>query len=283
VSARAIALERKENPNPARDMSDLYQELQDDVRQKRLEELWKKWGNYVLGGAAVILAAVGGWQYWLYAESEAKAKAAIEFAKAAKIFTEPGQESKAAEAFAKLAADAPDGYAAAARMQEAAARLMLGQTAQAVAIYDQIAETGSGGDTLAGFARYRAALALADSAPQADVLERLEPLASKPGPWAGLARELKAYVTWRAGNLTEALKQYEMLAKDETAPENVKRRAKNMSELLTLGVKPSGVAPAPGAAQAPDVNLDLLPESLRAPEIPEMEAAPETAPPPLPQ
>jgi hypothetical protein len=251
-------------------MTDLYQELQDDVRQKRLEELWKKWGNYVLGGAAAILVAVGGWQYWLYAQAEAASKASAEFMKAAQTFSEQGQEKKAAEAFAKMAADAPGGYAMAARMQEAAAHLVAGETAKAVELYDQIAQAGMGGPIMSDFARYRAALALADTAPQVDVLARLEPLTAKDGPWSALARELKAYVTWRAGNMTEALKQYDMLAKDETAPANVKLRAKSMTELLTLGVKPSGVAPAPGAAVSPDANLDLLPESLRAPEIPEI-------------
>jgi hypothetical protein len=249
-------------------MTDLYQELQDDVRQRRLEELWKKWGNYVLGGAAAILLGVGGWQYWIYAQSEAKEKASAEFMKAAQSFSAQGQETKAAEAFAKLAADAPGGYAMAARMQEAAARLMTGETAKAVEIYDQIAQDGLGGPVMADFARYRAALALADTAPQVDVLNRLEPLTNKDGPWSGLARELKAYVTWRAGNLTEAQKQFDLLTKDETAPANVKMRAKNMSELIALGIKPSGVAPTPGAAQIPSVDLDLLPQTLQAPEIP---------------
>jgi hypothetical protein len=261
-------------------MTDLYQELQEDFRQKRLEELWKKWGNYVLGGAAAVLLAVGGWQYWVYTQAEAKAKSSADFMKTAQSFTVQGQEKQAAEAFAKLAAGAPEGYAMAARMQQAAAHLMAGDTAKAVALYDQIAEAGEGGKVMADFARYRAALALADTAPQVDVLARLEPLTTGDSAWSALARELKAYVTWRAGNLTEAQKQYDMLAKDDAAPANVKLRAKNMGELIALGVKPSGVAPAPGVAQMPDVNLDLLPQTLQAPEIPEL---PDPAAPPQPE
>lgn len=254
-------------------MTDLYEELQDDLRQKKLEELWKKWGNYILGGSAAILACVGGWQYWVYSEGEAKAKASAAFMQAAQNFSGEGQEKKAAEEFAKLAANAPDGYAMAARLNEAAALLLAGETAKAVEIYDMVAQKRLGGEIMADFARYRAALALADTAPQIDVLTRLEPLAAKNGPWSALARELKAYVTWRAGNLSDALKQFDMLAADANAPANVKLRAKNMSGLIALGVKPSGVAPPPGSAVAPDTNLDLLPESLKAPEIPEIPGA----------
>jgi hypothetical protein len=248
-------------------MTDLYQELQEDLRQKRLEDLWKKWGNYIIGGAVAILAGVAGWQYWVYAQSEAQAKASQAFAKAAESFGAPGQERQAAEAFAKLAEDAPEGYKMAAIFNQAAALLIAGDRTKAVELYDKAAQANLGGSIMADFARYRAALALADTAPQVDVLNRLEPLTVKEGPWSALARELKAYVTWRSGNLPEALKQYDMLAKDETAPGNVKLRAKNMSELIALGVKPSGVAPLPGTAQTPDVNLDLLPETLRVPEI----------------
>lgn len=261
-------------------MTDLYEDLQEDLRQKRLEELWKKWGNYILGGAAAILAGVGAWQYSIYAEGEARDAAAKQFNLASKSFSEAGSEKKAAEAFSKLAQDAPAGYAMAARMNEAAALLLSGDTAKAVAIYDKLAETGAGGAIMADYARYRAALALADTAPQVDVVNRLEPLAAKPGPWNALARELKAYVTWRGGNITEAQKQFDLLANDPSAAENVKLRAKNMSELLTLGIKPSGIAPAPAAALAPDASLDLLPEALRAPEIPDVPAgAPAPQPP----
>lgn len=248
-------------------MTDLYEELQEDLRQKRLEDLWKKWGNYIIGGAVAILASVAGWQYWVYADGQAQAKASAAFMKTAESFGAPGQERKVAEAFAKLAEDAPDGYKMAAVLNQAAALLIAGERAKAVDLYDKAAQANLGGSLMADFARYRAALALADTAPQVDVLNRLEPLTVKDGPWSALARELKAYVTWRAGNMPEALKQYDLLAKDETASPNVKLRAKNMSELIALGVKPSGVAPLPGVAQTPDVNLDLLPESLRVPEI----------------
>jgi hypothetical protein len=251
-------------------MTDLYEEVQEDVRQKQLEELWKKWGNYVIAAAVAILAAVGGWQYWLYAQGEAASKASAAFAKAAQEFRGEGQEKKAVEVFAKLAQDAPAGYELAARMNEAAAHIIAGQPAKAVEIYDMIAQKGLGGQLMTDFARYRAALAIADTAPQIDVLNRLDPLTAKDRPWSALARELKAYVTWKGGNTTEALKQYEMLAADTAAPSNVVLRAKNMSELLRLGVKPSGVAPAPGAAVTPSVNLDLLPETLQAPEVPEI-------------
>jgi hypothetical protein len=45
-------------------MSDIFQEVEEDVRRERYEQLWKKYGNHVIGAAAVLVIAVGGWQAW---------------------------------------------------------------------------------------------------------------------------------------------------------------------------------------------------------------------------
>jgi len=41
-------------------MSDIFQEVEEDVRKERYEQLWKKYGNYIIGAAAILVIAVGG-------------------------------------------------------------------------------------------------------------------------------------------------------------------------------------------------------------------------------
>jgi hypothetical protein len=249
-------------------MTELIHEIEEEYRQKRLEALWKKWRAVILGGVAVIVGGVAAHQYWLYSQRQAADQASQAFMQAATQFGQPGSEKQAAEAFAKLASTSAEGYKFASMMNQAAALALSGDTSKAVAVYDEIADANVGGPAMADLARYRAALLLADTATQVDLQNRLEPLVSGNGPWAMMARELKAYATWRAGNFSDARKQYDLLANDGAAPDGLKARAKNMLSLLALGIKPSGVAPSPAAAQTPDPSLDLLPESLIAPEIP---------------
>jgi len=45
-------------------MSDIFQEVEEDVRRERYEQLWKKYGNYMIAAAAVVVLAVGGYQAW---------------------------------------------------------------------------------------------------------------------------------------------------------------------------------------------------------------------------
>ncbi len=45
-------------------MSDIFQEVEEDVRRERYEQLWKKYGNYMVAAAIVVVMAVGGYQLW---------------------------------------------------------------------------------------------------------------------------------------------------------------------------------------------------------------------------
>ena len=85
-----------------------------------------------------------------------------------------GGSGQAAEAFAKIAQNAPSGYATTARLAEADALLAPGKTADAVALYKQIAakEMRELGDV----ARIRAAWAMADTASKSDLQTLLAPL-----------------------------------------------------------------------------------------------------------
>ena len=45
-------------------MSDIFQEVEEDVRRERYEQIWKKYGNYIIAAAAVVVLAVAGYQAW---------------------------------------------------------------------------------------------------------------------------------------------------------------------------------------------------------------------------
>jgi hypothetical protein len=44
-------------------MSDIFQEVEEDVRRERYEKLWKKYGNYIIALAVLIVAGVAAWQW----------------------------------------------------------------------------------------------------------------------------------------------------------------------------------------------------------------------------
>ena len=45
-------------------MSDIFREVDEELKQEHYKKLWKKFGPTVIGVVVVIVAAVGGYQAW---------------------------------------------------------------------------------------------------------------------------------------------------------------------------------------------------------------------------
>ncbi|HEY4986280.1 MAG TPA: tetratricopeptide repeat protein, partial [Bradyrhizobium sp.] len=50
-------------------MSDIFREVEEEVRRERLEKIWKLYGDYIVAGIALLVIAVAG--YELYARYQA--------------------------------------------------------------------------------------------------------------------------------------------------------------------------------------------------------------------
>ena len=230
-------------------MSDIFREVEEDVRKERLEKLWKQYGDYVIAGVAVLVIGVAGYKVWQHYEQQQQLKAAAAFDIAAKL-AESGSTSQAAQAFAKIAHDAPSGYAATARLAEADALLASGRTADAVALYKQVFAKNSG--ELGDVARMRAAWAMADAASKSDLQTLLAPLMKGNSPWRFMARELLAYTDYRDGQAKQALREYQLLGLEPGAPQALRQRASAMATLIrTGGEREFGTVPPPKPV-APD-------------------------------
>ena len=152
-------------------MTDIFREVEEDVRRERFEKLWKAYGSYAIAALVLVFAGIGGWQLWDRHEQEERAKVAATFIAAQRI-TNP---QAAASAFVDIAGTAPKGYAAVARLAEAGAMFASGQQGSAIDLYKQIAKDDSG--PIGMVARLRAGWALADTAQRAT----LEDIAQNAG------------------------------------------------------------------------------------------------------
>ena len=100
-------------------MSELFDEVDEDVRRDQLKKLWDQYSIYIIAGALLIIAAVGGWRGYQYLEAKKAAEAGAAFDKAAEL-SEANKHAEAEAAFADLAAKAPSGYRVLARLRAAA-------------------------------------------------------------------------------------------------------------------------------------------------------------------
>jgi hypothetical protein len=87
-------------------LSDIFREVEEDVRKEKLEKFWKAYGDYIIALVALVILGIAGFELWQRYEANQRNKAAIAFSAAQRI-TDP---RRAADTFADLAKTAPTGY-----------------------------------------------------------------------------------------------------------------------------------------------------------------------------
>lgn len=216
-------------------MADIFQEVDEEVRRERLQQLWQRYGNLIIAACILFVAAVGAWRgyEWWQAKKAGESGAAFENAV---TLAEAGKHQEAEAAFAKLAADGSAGYRALARLRDAAELAQTDRPA-AVKAYDEIAADGSAGTVIQQLAAVRAAILLVDTAPYSEIKQRLEPLTATDKTFRHSARELLALSAWKAGDMTAAKQWSDMIISDPQSPEGTRSRAEVLSELIASSGK----------------------------------------------
>jgi hypothetical protein len=216
-------------------VSDIFQEVDEEVRRERLKKLWARYGNYVIAACVLVIVGVGGWRGYEWWETQKAAESGAAFEQAVTL-AESGKPGEAEAAFAKLAADGTAGYRVLARLREAV-ELARTDPKGAVKAYDEIAADSSAGQVVQDLAAWRSGLLLVDTDSYPDLRTRLEPLTGADRPFRFSARELLALAAWKANDTTEARRWTDMILSDLQAPPGARSRAEVLSELIGTGDK----------------------------------------------
>lgn len=210
-------------------MSDIFQEVDEDLRRDRTTQFMKRYGG-ILGTVAVLLvAATAGWQAWQgWQKSQAEAETGRLVGALSQAAAGPG---KGVEALASFAGSAPANLAILARLNEAALRVEEGKTADAVALYDSIAGNGSADAIYRDLATLLSVMHQMDGGDAAKLQTRLQPLTVDASPWRFSAREMTALLAARSGDRERARTLFQQLADDSLAPSGVRSRAADLAAL----------------------------------------------------
>ena len=211
-------------------MSELFDEVNEDVRREQLKKLWDQYSIYLVAAAFLVVAAVGGWRGYQYLEAKKAAEAGAAFDKAIEL-SEQNKSAEAEAAFNNLAATAPSGYRMLARLR-AAAEIAAHDPQAAVKLYDEISTDRSIGALEQELARIRAAGLLVDTATYPTMVQRLEASTAPQATFRHTARELLALSAWHANDTTAARKWLDLIANDAETPPGLRSRAEALQALL---------------------------------------------------
>jgi len=211
-------------------VTELFDEVDEEVRREQLKKLWDKYSLYFIALALLIIAGVGGWRGYEYLEAKKAAEAGDAFNKAVEL-SDQNKHAEAEAAFTDLAAKAPSGYRMLARFR-AAAEAANRDPQAAAKMFDDIAADRSVGSEQQELARIRAAGLLLDSSSYQNMLQLLEPSTGPGATYRHVARELLALSAWRANDPTATRQWLDMIALDAETPASVRSRAEALQALL---------------------------------------------------
>ena len=215
-------------------MSDIFQEVDEEVRRDKALEFWTKYQNVILGVAVLIILGTAGFRFWQYRQTQAAEAAGAQFQDAIRLDAQ-NKPDEAAAALAKLA-NGPAGYATLSRFVDASIALKKDPKA-GIAAFDALAADGALAEPMRDAAKLRAALARVDAGEPDAAKAALESLAS--GTYRATARLTLASLAIAAKDYAGASKRLEEVMADPDSPQADRRTAQTLLGLVAAqGAKP---------------------------------------------
>jgi predicted negative regulator of RcsB-dependent stress response len=217
----------------------------DDQEEYEQGEQVRDWlrsnGGSVIGGIAVGVMLIAGWQWWQAKQEQNAQKAAATYAALSNTVRDNGDEKRIAAIAATLSTDyAKTPYATLAALRIAGHRMDQGDAKGALAELDAVGTISD--PALAMIVRLRAGRLLVILGRPAEALSRIEP-ASDP-VYASIADEIRGDAERALGHADAARKAY--INAIQHMPEGAPNREILEMKLADVG----GVAPKPEAKKA---------------------------------
>ncbi len=212
----------------------LIKEVDEDLRQEKMEQMWKRYGGLFVAAALAVVLAVAGWQAWRSWDGKQRRASSLRYYQATQL-ADGGKLDQALAALAKLSADGTPGYRLLADMKRAALDEDKGDFAGASAIYHSVAATGGIDQVYRDLALLKASYIDLDGGDPAAIAKAVAPLTEDTSPWRYSAREVTALAALKRGDTVTAADTFRKLADDLAAPQGVRARAAEM--LATLQSK----------------------------------------------
>lgn len=211
-------------------MTDIFSEIEEDIRKDRAKRIWDRFGKYVIGGAIVLVLGVGGWRVYEGWADARSAAAGDRFLDAVTL----AEESPTAgiDALEAIAADSPGSYGALARFRAASALAQDGNFDESIVRFRELSSDTSLDALVRDVASIRLGYLLLDHGSAADVEGLLLELSDTTHPFSHSAREIRAFAAMKAGNREQALGLFLELVADFNSPESVRSRARVALDVL---------------------------------------------------
>jgi len=215
-------------------MSDVMEEVNEELRQQKLEAFWKENRSWIIASIILAILATAGltyWRSWDLKKNLENTATLLEVSKA--------DDPRALTAFADTARK---NHAALARLLAAGLHVKQGNTDRAVEIYESIGSESGLDRTLRDLARILSVSRRLETGDPKKLHAELADLSSRKSPYRFSAIEMDALVFAREGKMKEAAERLQDISTDASAPNDARLRATTLHEFYAASADGS---PAP--------------------------------------
>jgi hypothetical protein len=222
----------KAKENAMSDMSDIMDEVSDDLRRQQLEQFWKENGAWIVGGvilAVIFTAGLSWWREHTYQRNMEQTAQLVEIMNGADV-----------DKLTSFAEKTDKNHAVIARFAAAAVYAKRNDADKAIAIYNSIENTTGVDSTYRDLAKLLSADLQLGSADPTALHQQLSSLTKRGNPWRFSALELEALLYAREHKMKEAADDLAEITADSNAPQDVRMRASTLREFYVGAAQSAG-------------------------------------------
>lgn len=206
-------------------MADIFDEVNEDLREEELKNMWKEYGPWVISGAVIAVLMTAG----------INVKRSLDVKKELSLTNQyfTAVQSEDVTEIQKFATENPSAHGILAQLQAARQLQAEGKDAEAQAIYQKLEADKKAQPVYQEFAKLLAISADLDKGDAATMHKDLESMIAEGASWRFSALELQALLYAREKQYADAKKSLEAIITSNEATDAMKSRARRLAQLYT--------------------------------------------------
>ena len=179
-------------------MADFFSEVDEEVRRDQAEALWARYGNFVIGGALIVILGISGFWGWQKYQEHRSVQAAEAYVEAIRA-----EGAKSQELLSNIAGQ-DGGFATLARLKLAADAVAAGDPEKAKGIFKSVADDAGVDPAIRGLASLKAGFLELESGKGAEAKALVANLDQDGNPYRHSAIEIMGLAELVQGNKVKA-------------------------------------------------------------------------------
>lgn len=208
---------------------EFIREVDEDLKQEKNEQLWKKLLPYIISVALGIIFFTSGYVFWDNYSNNVKQKLGDDFTAAVELANEEDVDA-ALIALDRIVDKGSDGYVTLSKMKKASLLIESGNFEDGLDIYLDL-EKNAVDQSFRDISTILYVLNSIDTKNPDLLLEKLIPL-EKSKIWKSSALELMAFIYLKKSDKTKAIEIFRRLSQFQDTPSSLSNRSQNMLDFL---------------------------------------------------